>query len=154
MEQELQGKLFKKYPEIFRQKDLSMQETCMCWGITTGDGWYNIIDTLCRCIQHHIKWKNEKIRREFEEKPKTLIPIKPAETIICEATQVKEKFGSLRFYYQGGDKHIEGLVAMAEAISSTTCEDCGGVGTPSKSGWIHVLCSSCKKNRYKKQKNK
>lgn len=30
---ELQEKLFEKYPKIFRQKDLSMNETCMCWGI-------------------------------------------------------------------------------------------------------------------------
>ena len=46
MKQELQDKLFKKYPKLYRQHTLSMQETCMCWGICTGDGWFTLIDEL------------------------------------------------------------------------------------------------------------
>ena len=87
MKVELQNKLFEKYPKIFRQKDLPMQQTCMCWGITCGDGWYNIIDTLCSEIQHHLEYNAER------NQGPTLV----------EATQVKEKFGGLRFYYDGGD---------------------------------------------------
>jgi hypothetical protein len=51
MDRELQQKLFDKYPKIFRQKDLSMQETAMCWGIACGNGWYDLIDALCEEIQ-------------------------------------------------------------------------------------------------------
>ena len=54
MRVELQNELFEKYPKIFRQKDLPKQQTCMCWGIDTGDGWFNIIDMLCLQIQWHI----------------------------------------------------------------------------------------------------
>jgi len=54
MDQELQDKLYKKYPKIFKQKDLDMTETCMCWGICTGNGWYSLIDTLCSGIQFRI----------------------------------------------------------------------------------------------------
>ena len=49
-----QEKLFKKYPKIFRQKDLSPTVTAMCWGIETGEGWYGLIDLLCEEIQHMI----------------------------------------------------------------------------------------------------
>ena len=51
MRKELEDKLFNKYPEIFKQKDLPARETCMCWGITCGDGWYDIIDNLCKLIK-------------------------------------------------------------------------------------------------------
>ena len=33
MKKELQDKLYNDFPKIFKQKDLSMKETCMCWGI-------------------------------------------------------------------------------------------------------------------------
>ena len=109
MKPELQDSLYERYPKIFRQKDLSMKETCMCWGITCGDGWYDIINMLCGAIQHHI-----------EHKSTTASPIEQV-----EATQVKEKWGALRFYYVGGDEHIEGLVSMAELLSSVACLSCG-----------------------------
>ena len=53
MKKEFEDKLFEKYPKIFRQKDLPKTATCMCWGIATGDGWYDLIDTLCHKIQIH-----------------------------------------------------------------------------------------------------
>lgn len=56
------------------------------------------------------------------------------------AVQVKEKFGGLRFYYDGGDKYINGLSAMAESMSYVTCETCGKPGKPSRGGWIQTLC--------------
>lgn len=43
--------------------------------------------------------------------------------------QVKEKFGTLRFYYDGGDDHIAGMVDLAEYISSKTCQYTGKEGS-------------------------
>lgn len=54
--------------------------------------------------------------------------------------QVKEKFGTLRFYYTGGDEHISGMVRMAESMSAVTCEDCGAPGKSRNGGWIRTLC--------------
>jgi hypothetical protein len=54
VKQELQEKLYNKYPKLFYQKDLPMQQTCMCWGIECGNGWYTIIDNACRLLQHHV----------------------------------------------------------------------------------------------------
>lgn len=58
------------------------------------------------------------------------------------AEQVKEKFGTLRFYYRGGDSTIDGMVRMAEAMSSRTCEECGNPGKPTPGGWIWTLCET------------
>ena len=58
-------------------------------------------------------------------------------------TQVKEKFGTLRFYYQGGDEYVHGLVSMAESMTEVTCEECGDPGQSRGDGWIHVYCNTC-----------
>jgi hypothetical protein len=54
--------------------------------------------------------------------------------------QVKEKFGTLRFYYTGGDDTIRGMVRMAESMSGVTCEECGKPGTSTSGGWIKTVC--------------
>ena len=47
MKQELEDKLIKKYPEIFKDCYKSARESCMAWGLEVGDGWYDLIDRLC-----------------------------------------------------------------------------------------------------------
>ncbi len=54
--------------------------------------------------------------------------------------QVKEKFGTLRFYYSGGDDYISGLCSMAESMSAVTCEECGNPGKTVGGGWLTTLC--------------
>lgn len=55
MKKELQEKLYNRYPELFSQKDLSIKQSCMPFGIETGDGWYNIINSVCCLLQHYVK---------------------------------------------------------------------------------------------------
>lgn len=57
------------------------------------------------------------------------------------ALQVKEKFGTLRFYCSGGDTFTDGVASMAEAMSARTCEECGNPGKISRSGWLRCLCN-------------
>jgi len=61
------------------------------------------------------------------------------------ADQVKEKFGTLRFYYHGGDDYIRGMTSLAESLSGSMCEGCG---IPSKvenrDGWYSNLCAVCR----------
>lgn len=97
MEQKLQNKLFEKYPKIFVNKSLSIQESCMGQGITCGDGWYSLLDTLCHCIQKHSDHTENQII----------------------AHQVKSKFGGLRFYTNSCDPYVCGMIAMAETMSRT-----------------------------------
>jgi len=61
--------------------------------------------------------------------------------------QVKEKYGTLRFYYSGGDDVIDGMVRMAESMTEVTCEECGNVGERRGGGWIHTFCTPCEEAR-------
>jgi len=135
MKEELEKELFDKYPKIFRQKDLPMQVTAMCWGIDVGDGWYDLIDSMCHQIQHHIDWRTGS--GVFDGRESENLP-----DIQVETTQVKEKFGGLRFYYVGGDDFVEGIVRLGEAMSYKICEICGNKGEVSKERWVTTRCKA------------
>ena len=131
MREELDKLLCEKYPKMMVNRHASVQETAMCWGFSCGDGWYNILNALMGNIQGHIDWKNKK------------------EEVVPQVTldQVKEKFGTLRFYYTGGDDYIRGLVSMAESMSAVTCEECGNPGKQTHGGWIKTTCKPCEDKR-------
>ena len=221
MKPELQSKLYKKYPKIFEQKDLPMTQTCMCWGVDCGDGWYWILDMLCGTIQSYCTNRNEGVRIKNKVKLKSkwwtgwiasgrMRFLKPShsepvaqEDIIStiarltttvedmiraitmtsffgwrrlfrnifqsfknllrkfkernvkeyewqvEATQVKEKYGGLRFYINGGDDEVYGMISLAEHMSYNTCEYCGDTKTAKVrgTGWIFTLCDKCAKEK-------
>jgi hypothetical protein len=146
MTPELEQHIREKYPLIFSQR-------CE---MSINDGWFDIIDILCGNIQNRIdnvirqreytiEW-NENVndpdfewtafvKREEREVPKLI------EQVV--ATQIKEKFGTLRFYYSGGDEFIRGLESMAASMTSRICEQCGCPGTSrstKKQRWVLVLC--------------
>ena len=95
-------------------------------GIAVGKGWWPIIESLCSNIQHHIDWK---------EKQGNLVSQ-------VTVAQIKEKFGEIRFYYDGGNDIIAGMVSMAEAWAAYACEECGAPGTIRHGGWIKTLCDT------------
>ena len=97
MREELDKKLVEKYPKIFADRQGNMLETAMCWGFDHGDGWYWLLDQLCSAIQSHID-SNNKFRSE--------------QIIQVVATQVKEKWGTLNFYYYGGDEAFSSQTSM------------------------------------------
>jgi len=88
-----------------------------------------------------------------------------------EILQVKEKFGSLRFYYKPSKDYAErtkgsfmvfcdplnAFVKFTERLATITCEECGLTDfdlvksdiTKGKSSWIKTLCDSCREERYK-----
>lgn len=122
MSPELKEKLYTEFPEIFPQKD----GYAMVWGFECGDGWYDLIRTLCKTIQGHINSYSPKDR--------------PPQT---EAIQVKEKFGTLRFYTNIHSEFAEGAIEMAAAMSAKICESCGKPGRFLKGGWVKVRCEEC-----------
>lgn len=116
-------KLYDKYPKLFFQKDLSMKETCMCWGFECGDGWYWLIDQLCDCIQSYID-ANHKEQ--------------------VEVVQVKEKFGGLDFNVYGADEMAHGMIWLSNSMSYSICESCGSTEKVSQTkGWIKTRCERC-----------
>jgi hypothetical protein len=154
MREELDARLCEKYPLMFKNRHAPMTETCMCWGFEHGDGWYNIINQLCANIQSHIDWNNEQRERLLEKNPHN-VPV-PDAILQVVVDQVKEKFGTLRFYYHGGDDVIDGMVRMAEAMSAVTCEQCGAPAEQRHGGWVRTLCETHEaeyQNRFKRNDN-
>ena len=142
MKQELDKLLCEKYPKMMINRNKSMQETCMCWGFECGNGWFTILDQLMSNIQHHIDWNNknfEKGYKQYKQVPQVTLD------------QVKEKFGTLRFYYQGGDDEISCMVRMAGSMRAVTCEECGNPGTTGGEGWITTLCETHRTTREEQQ---
>jgi hypothetical protein len=105
-------------------------------GFCCGEGWWPILTNLCANIQHHLDWKN-----------------KTAEVVTqVTVTQIKEKFGGLRFYYDGGDDYINGMVQMAEVWADASCETCGAPGKRREGGWIKTLCDTHEAERQQRMK--
>jgi len=118
-----QARMLEEYPKIFSQP---------FGGFAIGPGWWLIVDLLCSRIQQRIDMVQYRIEKypEWENEPVPQVVV----------AQIKEKFGGLRFYYDGGDDYIEGLVAMAEDWANRTCEKCGKPGTKTVDGWVQTLC--------------
>jgi hypothetical protein len=157
MKRELDEALCAKYPLIFKDRNADMRTTAMCWGLDCGDGWYNIIDVLCGklCSEYYAaKSRYEFIKDKVGEKMYggsgdtiTQGEIDLRKQIMDEeaskvpvASQVKEKFGGLRFYVQAAtDKHYQ-YISFAESMSHRTCEQCGAPGKTYTDGWHRTLC--------------
>ena len=101
MNQENTKKLLDTYPSLYQQYYLSGKETRMCDGFACGDGWFSLIERLSAVLTHHEEVLNEK--NDFK--------------ISIQVKQVKEKFGSLRFYVTYHDDYVRGAIAMAENLS-------------------------------------
>ena len=95
-------------------------------------------------IQHHIDWKEKQHNWAVEWNKKHPDELKEVLELVPQVTldQVKEKFGTLRFYYTGGDDIIYGMVRMAESMSGVTCEECGNPGEIKRDGWLVTLCET------------
>lgn len=59
------------------------------------------------------------------------------------ASQVKEKYGMLRFYMSCETDEITKLIEKAENLSYITCEVCGKPGTHRAKSWSEVRCDKC-----------
>jgi hypothetical protein len=135
MNDELANKLNEKYPKIFHKE--SRDGKVIPFYFECGDGWYNIIDSLCAVLQHKIDWNNA------EGKYSAYKPKEPRKQQVV-AYQVKEKFGGLRFYAMNMDEEMLGALNVAEAMSTRTCETCGSPGTCREdANWIITICDSC-----------
>ena len=177
MNKELDNKLCEKYPKIFVNRNKPMNETCMCWGFDHGDGWYDIIDSMCSAMtytfrtsvevdaERAIAWNLEPAKWNDGE-VKYYLDVEGPQVV---ADQVKEKFGTLRFYYHlefepkfrelaygpkplpsarsladRYDAYMDGIVHYAECLTERTCEETGKAGEMhvsggSRRGWYRTL---------------
>lgn len=68
-----------------------------------------------------------------------------------EICQVKEKFGTLRFYINGASTEVHNIISKYENLSYKICEDCGSAGEQRTGGWIRTLCDTCFNKLNKKE---
>lgn len=125
-------------------------------GFCVGDGWFNLINNLsyqlCR------KWLDANREYEFavanlgkedmwgriidDARVRELAERVEAERVeIPRATQIKEKFGGLRFYTGSATKEQHEIIWYTESISNYVCEECGARGKHRPSGWVKTLCN-------------
>jgi len=58
-------------------------------------------------------------------------------------TQIKEKYGALRWYDSGCTKEGHDVVNKYEQLSNYICIKCGKPATKVTTGWISPLCDDC-----------
>jgi hypothetical protein len=139
--------LIAKYPKIFQPYEGNPRNVNW-YGVPKA--WLPIVDLLCGAIQSYCNSTRSVKNPDYDE----TLPYaredrrthkylqEPREQVVC--IQMKEKFGGLRFYTNGHDDIVEGMIKLAEKICSETCETCGtreGLGFTK--GWITVKCENC-----------
>ena len=62
MNKENTMKLVRRFPVLYQDFYSDMRETCMCWGFSHGDGWFNIIWQLSLAIEEELgySWLQER----------------------------------------------------------------------------------------------
>ena len=119
---EFASRMEAKFPKLFGQKQYG--------GFAVGPGWWPILEALCEQIHNHVEWSQNQLEKYQ----------RGSGCIDVTVSQVKEKFGGLRFYYSGGNDTVDGMVRMAESWAAHTCEECGAPGKSRSGGWIRTLC--------------
>lgn len=163
MRQDLDDQLCRDYPEIFRDRRAPMTQTAMCWGFACGDGWYALLDECCRLLvadlrtvekdiaqqQHstaHPEHQSDWARQYYT--PERLATLEAKRAALREqvpvATQVKEKYGGLRFYVTAATDEQYAYIRFAEAMSYRICESCGTTANVRVFGrWVRTRCATC-----------
>lgn len=125
VKKETEKKFIEEFPEYFKEMYGDPSITCMAFGITCGDGWFDLLWKLCEGI----KKLNPK---EFK------------------FAQIKEKFAILRCYVDMEEedddkvKQIYNLINESETKSGKICECCGNPGSKRTFGyWMMTRCDKC-----------
>lgn len=123
--QKFEDLMMEKYPSLFYEEDgKPVPPEC---GLSCPPGWRKMVDDLCGAIVEHVNCTYPKPRD-------------------VKIAQVKSKFGTLRFYTDGHDDIVGGMIRMAEYISAILCEQCGERGKLcAKRGWYVTHCPECNK---------
>lgn len=164
--------LAKKYPLLFENSEDSNTPFAH-FGFECNDGWYNIIDGLCKSLYRNYRITNQRLdyvesslkdldryiqyRKDLtkeqalqnleKEKSELLVELEEAKRDIPMISQIKEKFGTLRFYVDFREgvsacitSRVYALVDFAEHMTELTCEECGNKGETYEMGWHKTLC--------------
>jgi hypothetical protein len=122
MRKELEQKLVKRFPSWFSVNG-GVHHTLMPFGFQCGDGWVNILWRLCVDLEPMVTELQAGTGDRFE------------------VVQVKENFGTLRFYVSHHSDAIDERIVEAQKESSRTCEICGQPGKQREADiWVETVC--------------
>jgi hypothetical protein len=125
MDKKLQKKLLHKFQFLYVKNGLESTYTSMYQEIECGNGWFNLLWQLCDKIEKVLNTESKEFQNNFA------------------VTQVKEKFGRLRFYSTLQNDLIDKLIDKASIESIETCEMCGKSGKLRKKHVWQTLCDKC-----------
>ncbi len=127
MNQNNTRKLIKKFSHLYRYYRRPSTESSMCFGFQCGDGWFNLLWELSSDID------------------KTLKRVSPAKAKRFAVTEVKEKFGGLRYCVNYSTFDISYWITRAIWKSLTVCMLCGKPGDLRRGLRNLTLCDQCHK---------
>jgi hypothetical protein len=118
--------LIEAYPQLF--SGLHGQSCFALFGFECDDGWFELLKDCIQEIKELCERKGLNIR----------------------ASQVKEKYGTLRFYLNTTTDELERAIDKAEEKSAVTCELCGKEGKVCAvyTRWYKAVCEACRKEKY------
>lgn len=102
--------------------DPTLQNNLMAFGFECDKGWHPLILELIEKLQN--------LKEDYD----------------FELEQVKEKFGTLRFYVSSETDEVSNIIERYEIFSSHLCEHCGEFWTAKNRishGWWKTLCDEC-----------
>ena len=138
MRHDLTQRFYADFPDLY-----SGNGSVILYGFECGDGWYDIIYNLspqiAGIVSRYAKAPAAAAAGDKDQSSRSSNPnnadmelMTDQQTLdprLFSAFQVKEKFGTLRFYMNRATKEINEVIAVAEARTETTCESCGGEGS-------------------------
>lgn len=118
--------LCSRYPSLYRDRHGDPKETAFFFGFEVGDGWFGLIDAISKLVTERAQEVG-------------LDPV---------VSQIKEKYGTLRFNVFGldGDEYARGIIRMGGLLSGRICQACGATGTLFTHGWWRVHCDQHEKD--------
>jgi hypothetical protein len=123
-ERNWQSYLIERYPDLF---NVAQHGGTYTPGYPEcGQGWRDLLERACARIRAAVT----------------------ADGGTFSALQIKEKYGTLRFYWTGrlsneAEARVEEAIDLAEARSACTCELCGEEGRlHRKGGWLMTRCAA------------
>lgn len=99
----------------------------IAFGFECGNGWFELLLECATKLEAEILLQPSASWEHFK------------------ASQVKEKYGTLRFYMSSSTEKMDEIISEAEEKSAKTCEECGKPGEVNEEGWLSCLCEECRK---------
>lgn len=110
----------------FYDPDPTLQNNLMAFGWECGPGWFPLLTELSDKLDTIFREKYPELMNDFR------------------VLQVKEKFGTLRFYVSSAPQEVYDLIYEYENKSDSICESCGKPGKlTEKHMWLQTLCEEC-----------